>query len=51
MRRLSLTFFNLAVAFLLSTSAVILAENSIAVHPQNRLTQVTGVELMYFLEG
>lgn len=51
MRRLSLTFFNLAVAFLLSTSAVILAENSIAVHPQNRLAQVTGEELMYFLEG
>ena len=50
MQSLLLTFFNLAVAFLL-TSTTIQAENSIAVHPQNKLTQVEGEELMYFLEG
>ena len=50
MRPLLLTFFNLLVVFILS-STIVNANNSVVVHPQNRLTQVSGEELMYILEG
>lgn len=50
MRLLLLTFFSLILAFsILFTNTQ--ADNSIAVHPQNRLTEISGEELMYVLEG